>query len=201
MKQHVNLYQLEFHRTRSVFDAARMARFGIGLAVLVLALTGWVHWLDHQADRELEAVQALRAAESTRVVELASLYPAQEVDPAVEARHTQLVAERDARNRLLRLLGGQSLGNTTGFSDHVAGLARRRVPGLWLREVRIERGGRALALSGSALEPDLVPRFLQELGEEGAFAGRAFGSLRIERPEADSSRIDFVLRTDVEATP
>ena len=72
MKQHVNLYQIEFRRTRSAFAAARMARFGIGGVVLLLALTGWVHWRSHQAQRELEAVQALRAAESTRVVELAS---------------------------------------------------------------------------------------------------------------------------------
>ena len=116
-----------------------------------------------------------------------------------ESKLSSLGRERDAKRRLLGLLSSESLGNTTGFSDHVAGLARRRVEGVWLRGIRIEAGGGELVLEGSALDPALVPRFLRGLGEEKAFLGSEFRSLRIERSSLEPGRMDWTARThDVE---
>ncbi len=199
MKQHVNLYQLRFQKVKPPFAAALLAR-GL-LAAGVLLLLGYAHaaWRARAAETRLESLHARRASESTRLVELATLYPAPEVDVALEGRVTALEVERSAKTRLLGLLSSQSLGNTEGFSAQMSGIARRRVDGLWLRELRIESGGSDLALAGSALDAELVPRFLRALGEESTFAGRDFRRLRIERSAEEPGRIDWSVRTRPDA--
>lgn len=195
MKQQVNLYQLRFRPVEAPLAAALLTRVLLaGVAVLGL-VWGHAQWRSRGAEAELESLRAQRAAESTRLVDLATLYPAREVDAALAAEAAGLEGERQAKTRLLGLLSNQSLGNTDGFSAQVAGLARRRVEGLWLREVRIEAGGSELALVGSALDAELVPRFLRSLGEETAFTGSDFRTLRLERSGDEPGRIDWSVRT------
>ncbi len=196
--QQVDLYQLRFQKVRPPFAAALMAAGLAGVVALLGAVWGLAAWRNAAAVERVETLRAERGAESTRVTELATLYPAAEVDPALEARVADLEQERAAKLRLLGLLSNQSLGNTRGFSGHVTGIARRRVDGLWLRTVRIEAGGGELVLEGSALDAAQVPRFLQALGDEDAFAGSEFRSLRMERSIDQPGRIDWSARTRAE---
>jgi hypothetical protein len=195
VKQHVNLYQLRFQRVRPPFAAALLARvLGAGLALLLLVF-GHAEWRVRGAAAHVEELRAERASESTRLVELATLYPARHVDAALEAEVAGLELERAAKTRLLGLLSSQSLGNTDGFSAQLTGVARRRVEGLWLRELHIEAGGNQLALAGSALDAALVPRFLRALGQEPVFSGRDFQRLRIERSSEQPGLVEWSVRT------
>lgn len=201
MKQNVDLHVVRLQREVPALGAPRLFQIG-GAALVTLALVyGYALWRAAQAESHLEALRVQRAAETTRVADLATLYPPTPVDAALEAEVAQLTRERDAKSRLLQLLATHELGNRTGFSEHAAGLARQRVNGLWLRSVHIGEGGDDIALAGSALQPELVPRFLQALGDEAVFAGRAFASLRIERSKDDPAVLDFALRTHAEETP
>ena len=88
-----------------------------------------------------------------------------------------------------------------GMSVYLAGLARRRLDGLWLTGVQIAKGGAELQIKGSALDPELVPRLVQRLSAEAEFQGRKFRTLTIERPESDPKRVDFLLRTSAAVAP
>ena len=198
MKQHVNLYAIQLDAPPEQLSAVQMGKVGLGALAVGLALWGVVEWRNHRLALEVEALRAARGAEAERVLEMARLYPPRPVDAALEAEVAGLGRERDARRRLLGLLSSESLGNTTGFSRHVAGLARRRVEGVWLRRIEIEAGGRELVLAGSAVDPALVPRFLRGLGEEEVFVGSEFRALKILRTEAtetEPARIDWIART------
>ncbi len=193
--QQVNLYQLRFQKVRPPLAAGLLARGMLGALGVLLLVFGHAEWRARDAGARLESLHALRASESTRLVELATLYPAREVDAALEGEVAGLELERAAKTRLLGLLSNQGLGNTDGFSAQMSGIARRRVDGLWLRELRIEAGGSELALVGSALDAELVPRFLRNLGQEETFAGRDFRRLHIERSNDEPGRIDWSVHT------
>lgn len=201
MKQQVDLYQKTFRREEVLLPALMILRISVALLAGLLLIYGLGWWnVSVRADR-LESLRDRIAEEGRRVVELAETHPAAKRDAVLEAEVERLTGERDAKTRLLRALSSQSLGNTAGFTWQLTGLARQRVPGLWLREIRIRRGGRELALVGSTLEADLVPRFIQRLGREAAFAGSEFKSLLVQRSAGDGEQLDFALSTDGEVQP
>lgn len=199
MKQSVDLYQACFQETPELLPARLVVHLCTALLAAFVLLFAFAQLQAWREGRVVEAAEAQQAATTLRVAELAQSHPPRSVDPALEREVARLAAERDGKTRLLRLLGSASLGNVEGFSPQLSGLARERVEGLWLRGVAIGRGGGDLLLRGSALEPELLPRFIQQLGREEIFAGRVFRSLRMERAEEAPGRLDFVLSTREEA--
>ena len=201
MKREVDLYQKQFRVAKPVLSALMSLRFAAAVLAGMLVIHGLGQWSVSIQGGRLESLREHFAVERIRIAQLAETHPPAEKDLGIETGVQGLTAERDARTRLLRALSTESLGNVGGFSQHVAGLARQRVADLWLREIRIRRGGRELELVGSSIEPDLVPQFIQQLGREVVFAGGGFQSLRMQRSETDVERIDFALSTLREALP
>ena len=194
MRQQINLYQPIFRRERRVFSAVAIAQAG-GLVLAGLALMyayGRVQLERLEAQRaRLEAQVTERAA---RVEQLARQYPPRRRDPGLERRVAALERELAGKRRVVRGLEGGEFGNVEGLSPYLEALARRPVRGLWLRSIAVGKGGAALLLEGSALDPQLVPRLVQDLGQESPLAGRAFERLLIERPDRHRRQVDFRLR-------
>jgi hypothetical protein len=201
MKQHVNLYQLSFHPATPILPGTSIlgaCALMLSLFILTYGYAWWRLWSDTQ---HLESIQTRYAEEQQQVTELAKTHPPAQTDGQLAARVQVLTATREAKTHLLRLLSSRRMGNTSGFSQHIAALARQRVEGLWLREIHINHGGRKLALAGSALRAELVPRLIQLLSEEVAFAGSDFKSFRMKRSEANAREIEFAVSTNGELEP
>lgn len=201
MRQRVDLYQVRFRRPRPALDARRCLLLLAAGGALLLSAWAQAAWRVEREEQGLVALRARLEEQSKRIVELEALHPPRVPDARLTAEVEQALAEREAKARLLELLAGERVGNSRGFSEHLAALARRRLEGLWLRSVQVRRGGEDLALAGSALGPELVPRLVRELAAEQAFAGAVFDSLRLERPEPSAQRIDFALATRAETAP
>jgi len=201
MKQQVNLYQNRFRAKPRLLSARQIVWIG-GLCAAFSGLLFGVEQL--RARDEAHALEALRerlAEAADRVVRLAETHPPARANPGLQEEVERRSSEREVKSELLRLLSSQSLGNAGGLSPYLAALARRRVNGLWLTEIRLTRGGRELRLAGSTLEPDLVPRLIEHLREEEPFAGTRFRQFRMERAPDDAERVDFSLDTNGEAEP
>ena len=164
--QQINLHQLHAGDEAPPLAAARLVQLGGALLIVLALLYAHGTWRVWSAENELDAERSRRVSESSRLVELTALHPPQPVDASLQARVEALSVERVAKTHLLELLSNQSLGNTLGFSEPLTALARRRVTGLWLNEVRLRQGGQEVELAGSALSGELVPRLLQELSSE-----------------------------------
>ena len=69
--------------------------------------------------------------------------------------------------------------------------APRQIPkDVWLTDVILESGPDKVTIEGSSRDGALVPRYLENLGDEAAFAGKTFGAFRLSR--SDEGRwIDF----------
>jgi hypothetical protein len=169
------------------------------LAVLALA-TGLVAWQVDRSETRLAELKLRQADLERQIITLEQQFPVQEKSPLLEAEVVQLTLARDARTPLLEAVGATAAGGQEGFSPYLEGLARQNPQGVWLRLIRIGEGGRALRLAGSALQPDLAPRFLQRLSAEPVFAGLAFERLHLSRPPTATGHIDFLVDTALEET-
>ena len=107
----------------------------------------------------------------------------------------QLEAQRKAKATVVDALTQRRLGNTTGFSAYLEGLARHVEDGLWLSSIDIDDGGGAVSLAGTTVDPKLVPAYLQRLSQEAAFSGTDFNSFEMRRQDKQPGRVDFVIKT------
>ena len=194
--QQINLYR--GHDAANTADAkVRVLLFtGVGALclVLVLALAGELYLSGVAADRALVA-ENLRTREAA-LAKFASTLTTPVIDPHLEAELMRLREVKDNLNANLVAVAQQIGTRSNGFSAYFAGLARNTLDGLWFKNVALSAGGEEMLLKGRATEPELVPRLLQTLAVERAFAGRAFRNVSFERQELEAgSLVDFELRS------
>lgn len=179
MSQQINLYQPQFRKQRKKFSARHLpAALGAVLAGAAI-LSGYAA----MKTRGLESLdrQAALAVEVQRrqLAELKQRFPAQGASKVLEAEVARLDAELQKRRQLVGSLSTGELGNTAGFSEFLAVLGRRDLPGVWLVGVTIADAGNVVQVQGRALGADLVPAYLKSLGAEPAMQGRRVTELKL----------------------
>ena len=195
MIQQVNLYQPGFERDQSWLSSLGLLTITGGVAALLALL--YAHalvstWLQ---GRVVAGLEVRKAEQTSRLEGLKQQAQSQTDDQVLIAEIESLSQEVRAKQRLFEVLSPEAFANTDGFSSHLVALARQRIHGVWLREIRISDGGRRLALTGSTLAPAAVPELLEKLGREPSFSGREFRRFLLERAPDGSQAVDFALST------
>lgn len=193
MKQDVNLLGAATSGSSELPGALHAA----ALAALVLAagIASSV-WMDNRiATGQARLDDANRAIDELvfSLEERSQFLAQRNTNQALLDELKRLEREAGDKARVLDLLSGETLGNTDGFSEHLAALGRRHPQGLWLEDVRIGDGGREILLRGKALHAELIPRLIEGLQKETAFEGTAFQSF-----EMAGAPVRFALATGCE---
>ena len=159
------------------------------VAIALMTIYGYGLWQVRGLEREALQLEGRERAYSTQ---LARLDPesstAQRRDAEQELE--RLTATLLTQQRLINVLEEKPLGSTDGFSNVLAALARQRARGLWLTDITVNRVSDAIELLGESVEPNLLPAYLLQLGEEDALAGYRFDDFEIERSD-DAETITF----------
>ncbi|MEM9620725.1 MAG: hypothetical protein AAF993_03695 [Pseudomonadota bacterium] len=118
-------------------------------------------------------------------------------ETALRAELTRLRARRAEQSMLAQILNQEGRGSGgeagAGIASAMVVLAENRLPGLWLSELTIyPRHMPFLQLKGHALDPVMVPRYLQKLADGGRFTGHRFERVEVRRADAQD-RVDFEL--------
>ena len=193
VRQQVNLLAPMFRKQRVLFSA-RVTVLLCGLVALLLAMIYTITAIRGASlAAEEERLTAQRDVAAKRLNELALQMQGQARDASGDAEISALTAERDRKAQALAALSQREFGNTSGFSPQFIGLARQRLNGLWL--TRINVSGREIALDGVALSEELIPKYLDKLGNESVFAGTEFAHAELERAHEGGNQIRFALRT------
>jgi Tfp pilus assembly protein PilN len=198
MLQQINLYQDILLKEEQSSALRPLVVAFLGGMALLLVISGWFFWQSVSLRQQLTTLQSEQAGLVTHLAELAILYPPKVKSQLLEQEVANLMLARDARGPLMELLKSESQKNTSGFSPIMESLARQNPPGVWLRRVVIAAGGHNLLLEGSTQNPQLAPRYLQQLGKEPILSGIEFEALQMERSLEDSGTIDFIMQTTVE---
>lgn len=196
MMQQVNLFRPQFAKAPTQFGW-RSLLILTGCAVLAMAgISAYGHLQLQALGRQANAVERQLGELRQGLARLNQGLDSMQNDPHEAAARERLRRRNVEAQQFLQSLNRMAQPDGSGFASHFRGLARNPVPGLWLEELQIQAGGEALILRGQALEPSLIPRFLQALRGESAFAGHAFAEVQFERHDASPSRaVRFQLKS------
>lgn len=178
MSQQINLYNPAFIPKRELLTGGNLA---VAAAVLLVAISAWSGWARQEGTRRAAELAAAKLEQARVKIELEKAKTALERKPSDElaaelARQKQRLKRRD--EVLVALHGG--LGEAGGgFSGYLRGLSRQNVQGLWLTGFSVGAGGSGMSLRGRALDKSMLPDYVKRLNGEKAFAGAAFGGLKI----------------------
>ncbi len=199
MKQDINLLLIPAG-SASRHPTARQAAMALMLVLAAGFAAG--SWYDYQTNSLQKQAATLNSNIDDLVFSLEerSHFLAQRnADPSLVAELQRRQREADDKSRVLDLLSGESVGNTDGFSGHLAALGRRHPQGLWLDRIRIADGGRQLMLRGLALDAELIPKFLGDLQLEPVLSGTSFSTFALSSDEARVGPLRFALATTCES--
>ncbi len=199
MRQEINLYQPIFRKQKKVFSSKALLQASALVVAGLLLVYGYGVWRLQGLEEELLALQGQRQAASQRLEKLAKQFPQREKSRVLEAELQRLTRDVRLRRKVEQLLTSGAYGNRKGFSEPLAALARQHIAGLWLTNVEISEVSKGVGLAGSAVDPKLVPKYVQRFSNEPSLAGMRFQHLRVDRPEPESARVQFQLRTSGEA--
>ncbi len=169
--------------------------------VLLMSMVGYGMRQSVQMQADLTQLQGQLDRRVAQVEELATRLAQRKTDTSAAQELARLEQEMVARRRVVDELARVRDTYTHGVSGYMESFARQAPKGVWLTSFVVQAGGEGLVVRGSALKPALVPSFLQRLTEEATLAGTHFGLLQIERENAATRQVDFILYTGSEPPP
>ncbi len=184
MSQQINLFNPIFLKQKKIFTAVHMAQT-LGLVAagaLLLAAYGAVK--TSQLAQHAAAGKATVAAAEARLAKVTAEFPPRQKSKDLEAEVARMQGELKSLREVQSVLERGELGNTAGYSEYWRAFARQSVHGVWLTGVTVVGAGKEIGLEGRALQPELVPGYIQRLTHEPVLQGKTFGSLEISRPGA-----------------
>lgn len=186
MTQQINLYDPSLQRQREWLTLRNVVGMGVACAILVAA-PGLATRLELPALTRLSSAnEAQIKAAREQVTLLGQAIASRKPDPRVEqellGRRLMLETRGAVRDMLRKSLGVEAGGR---FADHLRGLARQSLSGLWLTGFSVDAGG-GMEIRGRTTDPALLPEYIRRLNKEAAFQGRAFAALKLDPGKPDA---------------
>ena len=192
MRQQINLFHPVFRKQQKRFSAVAMAQ-AAGLVILGAAvLYSYTAWQVHSLSDAVVAARAQRRAAAKQLADAKAQFGGH----GFARRVRRIKKEIKARERVKDLLASGRFGNTTGYSAYLVALARRDIPGLWITSFSATGNGTSVELKGDAIAPDLVPRYVANLGRSKPFARIDFGHFTITQSAPPARYVRFVVARD-----
>lgn len=192
--QQVNFYRHLDKQEEQPFSALQnLWLTGAAAVVMLVVYLGLL--LAGGVDKELKAVTMQKNDLDTRVLALDEQKLKALQNPQLDARLAWLEAEVAFRRQLLATVDPDQQLADSGFAEHLQGLGRQVIDGLWFTAIELSGSGSEMVLTGSTLQPEYVPRYLQKLSSEAIFNGHQFQVLRMSTPESKRGGMDFEVRS------
>lgn len=197
MRQEVNLYREEFRRQDSKLDLNRAGKYLLGLLLILGLVSAYMARENRQLDNELTAAQQTRDELLTRVTRLSEAAGSQDESGELARQLEQRQQELSTRRAVLGFLEDSEVGNESGFSQYLTGIANAYDEEMRITAVGITAGGAEVSLAGEVVEAEAVPLFLQRLARETVFRGKSFETVRIGSNDEDGM-LEFSAATSAE---
>ena len=192
--QQVNLYQDELKKQKINYSALMLAQLSVILIIVFSLFAGFRYFQLQQHQTSLVEQQQKQKMVMANLQKIQAELSLRKKDTALTKRLVERTKELANKQKVLGILSRDEFGNTTGFIEHISGLARQRIDGLWLTQIRIAGGGTDVTLQGSTSKSSLLPKYLQRLSAEKVFTGTEFESLVMTRQEKKKQWLSFSLQ-------
>jgi Tfp pilus assembly protein PilN len=190
--QQINLYHDELRHKKINFSALMMLQISLAIIVALSLLSGFKYYQLQQRKLMLVEVQKLEARLNAEKIIIEAAKGKE--DPLLTKQIAERTAELTNKQKVLNILSQDEFGNANGFVGLIGGMARQRLDGLWFTHLRFANGGTDVTLTGITSEAALLPKYLQRLSVEKAFAGMTFGHLAMDRNKDNIQWLDFSMQ-------
>lgn len=195
MKQQINLYQPMFHLKENPLPATKMLLIAAVLALLLFIFYGFFAYQVNGLGEELLQVRKEGVQLTKNIDKMRALMVPKEKSQLLENEIERLTSERESKKPLIDYLSACQTERSGGFSSYLEALAKQKVNGLWLRRISFGSVVGSMTLEGSAIDPQLVPLYLQHLSEDGSFKDVEFSEFQIVRSKGSQEIVEFFMKT------
>lgn len=192
--QHLNLYSQLDHIVEPPFSFRQMILAVVFIFTIMLVVSAWLAVGKSSQSAQLQPLLQQQQLVSDELEQLRAQKSRMEKDNTIDQKIAALNNDVLFRRRLLETLDPVSTNPDSGFSEHLQGLARQSVDGVWFTNIFLQEGGLLLSLSGRAKSPELVPQFLKKLAAEPIYQGHRFQIFKINSPEDSVNIWDFEIK-------
>lgn len=193
--QQVNFYRHLEQNEEKAFSALQSLWLAGASAVLMLVLYLGLWIIGGGIDDELAGLADQKKGLDGRVQALEQKKQQALQNSQLEARLAWLEGEIAFRRKLLATVDPRQQLAGAGFAEHLQGLGRQVIDGLWFTGIELSDAGGEMVLTGATLEPEYVPRYLQKLSQEAVFSGHQFQVFRMSIPEEKRGGMNFEVRS------
>lgn len=180
MSQQINLLNPLLMRQRDYLSLINILQ-GLGFIVLgSLLFYGYVFYQSNQLTKQFEESNQRYNEEQGRLALFAKEFSPQRAKEMLQVEVSMLEKELGEQKELIEALKSSAGGSTTGFSEYMRAFSRQVVQGLWLTGFKVVGDGVEISLSGGALNPELLPIYIQRLGKEQIMHDKTFTTLQIQ---------------------
>lgn len=191
--QHINLVS-QLGRTVTPPFAAIHQFWLLILIVVIMTCVGTATWVGNQSGAdELSSLKVQQQESSSQLEILKARIVKLKNDSSLTGQIELLQEDIVFRRKLLASVDPKK-EKIINFAEHLTGLARQHIDGMWFTNIQLQDGGRQLALYGRTTQAELLPRYLRRLRAEKIFFGHNFNVFRMNVPEDRTDLLDFELR-------
>jgi hypothetical protein len=192
--QEINLYQPVSKGVRGALSASSTRTALLVVTAALVALWGFADWQVSKlriaaqvVHNQLEAQAAMSAAQGPELQALS--------DEQLNEFVTRLDAQIATKSCAVATLANESRTTGKGFSARLRAFGERHIDGIWLDHLSLGADVTQVAIGGSTMSPDTVPRYLRSLAEDPALKGGQIDEFIIEKPAkgkgAAAGRLSF----------
>ncbi len=196
MRQQINLLQDGLVEKKATLRAGVMGGILAACGCLLLAASLVLFWQRQELKTDLSELNQEQAELLVKVQALKKKNAPRQKDPVLAQELKRKQAELAGLKPMLAHLEHLDFDVSSGFSPLIKGLAQYPLPGVWLSNIHLNRAKHKILLSGSAIRPELIPAYVQHLGEKRVFSAQTFASLTVTRAKEQSRQVDFRLESD-----
>jgi hypothetical protein len=184
--QQINLFNPIFLKQKKHFSAVTMVQ-ALGVILLASILLGVYAGYELAGLRkEAEATTAQLRAAKAQLAQVSVTYRPRKLNEALDNEVKKTEAEIRSLQQVSETLNKGESGNTKGFAEYLRALSRQSVQGVWLTGFNVL--GNELGIRGRALQPELVPVYLNRLKREQVMQGKSFATMEMSTPQEPAAK-------------
>ena len=199
MSQQINLFNPAFLKQKRHFSASAMLQSLLLIAFGTALFYGYAAYQVRELGKLSGETAKRYAAEQAKLTRHMAEFSPQQAGQQLTEELKKAEAQLIAQHEIIEVMKTGGMGNTSGYSEYMRAFARQVVNGLWLTGFQIIGDAAQISMSGAALSPELVPSYLQKLGQEKIMRGKTFASLQLRQPKAENGKaarhIEFSLQS------
>jgi Tfp pilus assembly protein PilN len=188
VSQQINLFNPIFLTQKKYFSTIAMVE-ALGMLLVGAALVcGYAAYQATKLRQEAEQTTKQLAVAQQQLVEVSAKYGVKPKNQSLEQQVKKTEGDIQSLRQIFDILQKGDIGNTKGYSGYMKAFARQIADGVWLTGITLVGAGNEIALEGRAVQPELVPAYMNRLKREPLMQGKSFGTLEMQVPQGDPGK-------------